>query len=128
MAPTAILQSNNRADAISTNGTTLKATAPSFHPTGTPDPSKYHATSTDEAIHSEKTHAAHNYHPLPIVFSRAAGCSVWDPEGKEYVRPCQVAFLIGSGFQLAIYLPKTEAQPTFVICALNHMVDLMGLG
>lgn len=85
MAPAALLPSKNNADGTTTNGTTLKATAPSFHPTGTPDPSKYHATSTDEAIHSEHTHAAHNYHPLPIVFSRAAGCRVWDPEGKEYV-------------------------------------------
>ncbi|KAI4187851.1 MAG: hypothetical protein LQ348_004013 [Seirophora lacunosa] len=67
------------------NGSTLKATAPSFHPTGTPDPSKYHASSTDEAIHSEHTYAAHNYHPLPIVFARAAGTTVWDPEGKEYI-------------------------------------------
>ena len=85
MAPAASLRTNGHIDGNSTNGTTLKATAPSFHPTGTPDPSKYHAASTDEAIHSEHTHAAHNYHPLPIVFSRAAGCSVWDPEGKEYV-------------------------------------------
>lgn len=68
-----------------TNGTILKATAPAFHPTGTPDPSKYHAASTDEAIHSEHAHSAHNYHPLPIVFSRAAGTSVWDPEGKQYL-------------------------------------------
>lgn len=85
MAPAALLPLKNNADGTTTNGTTLKATAPSFHPTGTPDPSKYHATSTDEAIHSEHTHAAHNYHPLPIVFSRAAGCRVWDPEGREYV-------------------------------------------
>lgn len=68
-----------------TNGTTLKATAPAFHPTGTPDPSLYHAASTEEAIHSEHTYAAHNYHPLPIVFARASGTSVWDPEGKHYL-------------------------------------------
>lgn len=77
MAPMATTTSVPHVD-----GTSLKATAPSFHPTGTPDPSRYHASSTEEAIHSEHTHAAHNYHPLPIVFSRAAGCSVWDPEGK----------------------------------------------
>ncbi|CAF9906164.1 MAG: ornithine aminotransferase [Heterodermia speciosa] len=65
--------------------TTLKATAPSFHPTGTPDPSQYHAESTEEAIESEHTHAAHNYHPLPVVFARAAGSSVWDPEGRHYL-------------------------------------------
>ncbi|MCJ1414983.1 ornithine aminotransferase [Xylographa parallela] len=68
-----------------THGTTLKATAPSFHPTGTPDPSQYHASTTEEAIHSEHVHAAHNYHPLPVVFARASGTSVWDPEGKCYL-------------------------------------------
>ncbi|KAA6407441.1 MAG: ornithine aminotransferase [Lasallia pustulata] len=67
------------------NGTTLKATAPAFHPTGTPDPSRYHSASSEAAIHSEHTHAAHNYHPLPIVFARASGASVWDPEGKQYL-------------------------------------------
>ena len=67
------------------NGTPLKATAPSFHPTGTPDPSKYHASSSEEAIQSEHTYAAHNYHPLPIVFARASGTSVWDPEGRHYL-------------------------------------------
>ena len=79
MAPVATSTQNGHADSL--NGTTLKATAPSFHPTGTPDPSKYHSASTKDAIKSEKTHAAHNYDPLPIVFSRAAGAKVWDPEG-----------------------------------------------
>jgi ornithine--oxo-acid transaminase len=68
-----------------TTPTTLKATAPSFHPTGTPDPSKYHAQSSAEAMSDEHTYAAHNYHPLPIVFARASGTSVWDPEGKHYL-------------------------------------------
>ncbi len=47
--------------------------------------SRYHATSTAQAIHDEHEYAAHNYHPLPIVFSRALGTKVWDPEGKEYL-------------------------------------------
>lgn len=67
------------------NGTSLKPTARSFHPTGTPDPAKYHAASSSEAMAAEAKYAAHNYHPLPIVFSRASGCSVWDPEGKHYL-------------------------------------------
>lgn len=46
---------------------------------------KYHASSTDSAIHAEHEFAAHNYHPLPIVFARAEGSSVWDPEGKHYI-------------------------------------------
>ncbi|CCE81933.1 Piso0_002614 [Millerozyma farinosa CBS 7064] len=33
----------------------------------------------------EEEYSAHNYHPLPVVFSRAKGAHVWDPEGKEYI-------------------------------------------
>lgn len=47
--------------------------------------SKYHASSSSEAINAEHTYAAHNYHPLPIVFARAQGSQVWDPEGREYL-------------------------------------------
>ncbi|CAI7636459.1 unnamed protein product [Penicillium manginii] len=45
----------------------------------------YHSASTTEAIQAENDFAAHNYHPLPIVFSRAQGTSVWDPEGRHYL-------------------------------------------
>ncbi|KAF9886394.1 ornithine aminotransferase [Aspergillus nanangensis] len=45
----------------------------------------YHATSTQEAIQTESDFAAHNYHPLPVVFARAQGTSVWDPEGRHYL-------------------------------------------
>lgn len=49
------------------------------------DVSAYHATSSDAAIAAEHEHAAHNYHPLPVVFARASGTSVWDPEGRHYL-------------------------------------------
>ncbi|KAI9772392.1 MAG: ornithine aminotransferase [Geoglossum umbratile] len=45
----------------------------------------YRVSSTEEALASEHTYAAHNYHPLPIVFARAEGVSVWDPEGNQYM-------------------------------------------
>ncbi|KAI1131537.1 pyridoxal phosphate-dependent transferase [Nemania abortiva] len=47
--------------------------------------SKYHAASTKSAIAAEHKFAAHNYHPLPVVFSRAQGIDVWDPEGRHYL-------------------------------------------
>ncbi|WEW59726.1 ornithine aminotransferase [Emydomyces testavorans] len=47
--------------------------------------SQYHASSTEAAITAEQDFAAHNYHPLPIVFARASGVSVWDPEGRHYL-------------------------------------------
>lgn len=49
-----------------------------------PAGSRFHAASTDAAISAENEYAAHNYHPLPVVFSRAQGVHVWDPEGKQY--------------------------------------------
>lgn len=33
----------------------------------------------------EAEYSAHNYHPLPVVFSKASGAHVWDPEGNEYL-------------------------------------------
>jgi ornithine--oxo-acid transaminase len=33
----------------------------------------------------ENQYSAHNYHPLPVIFSRALGAKVWDPEGREYL-------------------------------------------
>lgn len=75
--------------AVNTNGaidgSTLNAKAPTFEPFKDSPADNYHASSTDEAISAEAAYAAHNYHPLPIVFSRAAGCLVWDPEGKQYL-------------------------------------------
>lgn len=70
-----------------TNGVSQNRAYPNGHSktSQTYDKSRYHASSSDEAIHTEHTYAAHNYHPLPIVFARAQGTKVWDPEGKEYL-------------------------------------------
>lgn len=76
MAPIAVSPTTNGAAA---NGSSLKATARSFHPTSTPDVSRYHASSSSAAMQTEAEYAAHNYHPLPVVFSKAQGVSVWDP-------------------------------------------------
>ncbi|KAF8263131.1 ornithine-oxo-acid aminotransferase [Lactarius quietus] len=43
-----------------------------------------HLSSAD-VISLEHEFGAHNYHPLPVVFDRALGAKVWDPEGKEYI-------------------------------------------
>ena len=36
-------------------------------------------------IELEKDYGAHNYHPLPVVISKAKGVCVWDVEGKKYM-------------------------------------------
>ncbi len=51
----------------------------------TPSAAHFHATSTKQAIAAESKFAAHNYHPIPVVFARAQGVNVWDPEGKHYL-------------------------------------------
>ncbi|KAJ5219192.1 uncharacterized protein N7498_001291 [Penicillium cinerascens] len=43
------------------------------------------AASTEAALLAEKSYSAKNYQSLPIVFARAQGASVWDPEGKHYL-------------------------------------------
>lgn len=52
---------------------------------GAPAKDRYHAASTRSAIAAENEFAAHNYHPLPVVFARARGVHVWDPEGNHYL-------------------------------------------
>ena len=70
---------------METNGQSAKSVERRPHSNGTSKPSKYHVLSTQQAIDDENIYAAHNYHPLPVVFARASGTSVWDPEGKKYL-------------------------------------------
>ncbi|KAG0332146.1 ornithine aminotransferase, partial [Podila horticola] len=43
------------------------------------------ALTNKEVIHLEHQYGAHNYHPLPVVFSKAEGIWVWDCEGNKYM-------------------------------------------
>ncbi|KAK0711574.1 pyridoxal phosphate-dependent transferase [Lasiosphaeris hirsuta] len=52
---------------------------------GLPASDRYHASSTKGAIAAENEFAAHNYHPLPVVFAKGQGVNVWDPEGNHYL-------------------------------------------
>jgi ornithine--oxo-acid transaminase len=42
-------------------------------------------SSSQEIIEITEKYGANNYHPLPVVISRAAGAWVWDCEGKKYL-------------------------------------------
>jgi len=39
----------------------------------------------DEYLNLESTYGAHNYHPLPVVISKAKGVWVWDVDGRQYI-------------------------------------------
>lgn len=41
--------------------------------------------SSDDLVALEHKYSAHNYHPLPVVFAKAKGVEVWDPEGRKYL-------------------------------------------
>ncbi|KAL1366569.1 ornithine aminotransferase, mitochondrial [Arachis ipaensis] len=43
------------------------------------------SSSSQQLIDKEYQYSAHNYHPIPIVFSQAKGAAVWDPEGNKYL-------------------------------------------
>lgn len=51
----------------------------------TSQPSPRPGLNSASIIGLEYRYAAHNYHPVPIVFDKAEGAKVWDPEGKEYI-------------------------------------------
>ncbi|KKM88592.1 hypothetical protein LCGC14_1257240, partial [marine sediment metagenome] len=38
-----------------------------------------------ELIEMDLKYCAHNYHPIPVVISKAEGVWVYDPEGKKYL-------------------------------------------
>lgn len=40
---------------------------------------------SNELMDMEESYSAHNYHPLPVVFAKAKGANVWDPEGRHYL-------------------------------------------
>lgn len=42
-------------------------------------------SSSEELMRLEYDCSAHNYHPIPMVFSQAKGSCVWDPEGHKYL-------------------------------------------
>ncbi|WVZ59923.1 hypothetical protein U9M48_010005 [Paspalum notatum var. saurae] len=43
------------------------------------------AMSSEELMRMERDCSAHNYHPIPMVFSKGEGSHIVDPEGKKYI-------------------------------------------
>ncbi|KAI3979188.1 hypothetical protein MKX01_017013 [Papaver californicum] len=42
-------------------------------------------SSSQHLINLEYQYSAHNYHPIPVVFSHGRGSCIWDPEGNRYL-------------------------------------------
>ncbi|KAL1500706.1 hypothetical protein AB1Y20_013353 [Prymnesium parvum] len=65
---------------------------------------------TERLISIENEHVAHNYHPLPIVFARAEGARVWDPEGREYLDFLSAYSAVNQGHCHPAIIAAAEAQ------------------
>lgn len=50
-----------------------------------PKPMPKSPMTTPQALQLEQKYGAQNYHPIPVVVSKALGCQVWDPEGRVYL-------------------------------------------
>ncbi len=42
------------------------------------------SANTQQYLDLEDKYGAHNYHPLPVVLSKASGVHMWDVDGKQY--------------------------------------------
>jgi ornithine--oxo-acid transaminase len=84
MAPVALHPQDNTLNR-NANGKNASAVAAAVTPEARENPAQQVHLSSADVIRLEHEHGAHNYHPLPVVFDRALGATVWDPEGKEYI-------------------------------------------
>jgi ornithine--oxo-acid transaminase len=62
-------------------------------------------------IELEQKYGAHNYHPLPVVITKAKGVWVWDVEGKKYIDMLSSYSAINQGHQ----------HPKIVKAAMDQM-------
>jgi ornithine--oxo-acid transaminase len=62
-------------------------------------------------IKLEQKYGAHNYHPLPVVITKARGVWVWDVDGKKYIDMLSSYSAINQGHQ----------HPAIVKAAMDQM-------
>jgi ornithine--oxo-acid transaminase len=63
-----------------------------------------------EAIEREEAHAAHNYHPLPVVVAQGEGAWVTDVDGRRYL-DCLAAYsAVNFGHSNPVLLDAARAQ------------------
>lgn len=63
-----------------------------------------------KSVDLEEKYGAHNYHPLPVVISRAKGPFVWDPEGKRYFDFLSAYSAINQGHNHPAVVAAAKAQ------------------
>jgi ornithine--oxo-acid transaminase len=66
--------------------------------------------SSKELIKITEKYGAHNYHPLPVVISKAQGIWVWDVEGKKYLDMLSAYSAVNQGHRHPAVLKALKAQ------------------
>ncbi|WPK26635.1 hypothetical protein PUMCH_003994 [Australozyma saopauloensis] len=75
----------------------------------------------------ESEYSAHNYHPLPVVFHKAQGAHVWDPEGKEYLDFLSAYSAVNQGHcHPKIVAALTEQAQKLTLCSRAFSSDVFG--
>lgn len=83
--------------------------------------------SSATAVEYEQAYSAHNYHPLPVVFHKALGAHVWDPEGKEYLDFLSAYSAVNQGHchpKIIAALVKQASELT--LCSRAFLSDVFG--
>lgn len=73
-------------------------------------------TATQDHIDIAERYGAHNYHPMPVVLSRAEGPWVWDVEGKKYLDCLSAYSAVNQGHR----------HPT-IVKAIKDQIDRLDL-
>ncbi|ABN66288.1 ornithine aminotransferase [Scheffersomyces stipitis CBS 6054] len=76
----------------------------------------------------ETQYSAHNYHPLPVVFTKAEGAHVWDPEGKEYLDFLSAYSAVNQGHcHPKIVAALVDQASKLTLCSRAFSSDVFGV-
>lgn len=84
--------------------------------------------SSETAVNYEQEYSAHNYHPLPVVFHKAKGAHVWDPEGNEYLDFLSAYSAVNQGHcHPNIIQALIDQAQNLTLCSRAFSSDIFGL-
>ncbi|OUM55668.1 hypothetical protein BVG19_g5239 [[Candida] boidinii] len=84
--------------------------------------------SSETAVNYEQEYSAHNYHPLPVVFHKAKGAHVWDPEGNEYLDFLSAYSAVNQGHcHPKIIQALIDQAQNLTLCSRAFSSDIFGL-
>jgi len=96
--------------------------------------------SSKEYIEYDSKYGAHNYHPIPVVITKAKGVWVYDPEGRKYLDCLSAYSAVNQGHLHPKIVAALEKQLTRVALTsrafhndrmglfLKHLLDICGDG